>query len=199
MDYIKKISEKKYTINYSEYLKQILLKSNLVISITSTEITFQADSIELLDTYIKNNYLKNKYIDKFIHDLGSQIMILKKENLGILYFSLKDIVIINSNHFLFINPNKLFSIHNGDSQAAISTVNTYSSMDKVFVPPELHKNSDLSKTSWVRGDVGSYYSLAKVILYIFNLTLENLYYTKLYFFLTRCLEPIPNKRVFLYI
>ena len=199
MDYIKKISEKKYTINYSEYLKQILLKSNLVISITSTEITFQADSIELLDTYIKNNYLKDKYIDKFIHDLGSQIMILKKENLGILYFSLKDIVIINSNNFLFINPNKLFSIHNGDSQAAISTVNTYSSMDKVFVPPELHKNSDLSKTSWVRGDVGSYYSLAKVILYIFNLTLENLYYTKLYFFLTRCLEPIPNKRVFLYI
>ena len=157
-------------------------------------MVFKAVSLTAL-----NEFLDFSLVENFIYDLGSQILSLKEEGRGVLYIGLSDIVIINSNHFLFINPNKLFSIHNGDSQAAISTVNTYSSMDKVFVPPELHKNSDLSKTSWVRGDVGSYYSLAKVILYIFNLTLENLYYTKLYFFLTRCLEPIPNKRVFLYI
>ena len=199
MDFIKKTAEKKYTVNYNEYLKIILFKYDLVISISSTEIIFQADSVESLDNYVKNNFLNDKYIDKFIYDLGSQIMTLKKENLGILYFSLKDIVIINSNHFLFINPNKLFSINGGNLQNILLTVNTYSTKDKVFVPPELHENSDLSKTKWIRGQVGSYYSLAKMVLFIFNLTLENLYYTKLYFFLTRCLEPIPDERVFLYL
>ena len=199
MDFIKKLAEKKYTINYNTYLKLFLSKYDLIISTTPTEITFQADSVESLDGYIKNNFLKDNDVHKFIYDLGYQIMALKDDDMGILYFSLKDIIIINSNYFLFINPNKLFAMHGDDSDIKLSTAMTYNSKDNDFVPPELLESSDLSKTSWVRGQVGSYYSLAKIILFVFNLELENLYYTKLYFFLKRCLEHIPNKRVFLYL
>ena len=199
--------KKKYTINYDyykhnnyyAYLKQFLLnvddKFNLDVSITSSEIIFKAESVESLDKYNKEKFLKDKYINKFIYDLGSQIMFLKDNNIGILYFSLKDIIIINSNIFLFINPNKLFSISSKDSLQVLS--DDKGGVD--FIPPELLENTVESKTTWVRKEVGSYYSLAKLILYVFNLVLDDLYYTKLYFFLNRCLESIPKNRKFLYL
>ena len=199
MDFIKNTDKKNYTINYNRYLKQFLSECGLIVSNTFTEITFRADSIESLDNLIKNTFLTDNLIDSFIYDLGYQIMSLKEDDLGILYFSLKDIIVINSKHFLFINPNKLFSIHGKNSHKSLSTVTMFSNKDRDFVPPELIDNSELSKTNWVRGYVGSYFSLAKIILFAFNLVLEDLYYTKLYFFLTRCLEPIPKNRVFLYL
>jgi len=208
MEFIKINAEKKkYTINYDyykhnnyyAYLKQFLsnvdTKLNLDVSITSSEIIFKAESVESLDKYDKENFLKDEYIDKFIYDLGTQIMFLKDKNIGILYFSLKDIIIINSNIFLFINPNKLFSISSKDSLQVLS--GDKGGVD--FIPPELLENTVESKTTWVRKEVGSYYSLAKLILYVFNLVLDDLYYTKLYFFLNRCLERIPKNRNFLYL
>ena len=45
----------------------------------------------------------------------------------------------------------------------------------------------------------SFYSLAKLIQFIFNIKIENIYYTKLYYFLDRCLENIPEDRIFLYL
>lgn len=201
MDFIKKNAEKKniYTIDYNSYLEQFLSECGLVVSITSTEITFHADSVESLNDYVNTTFLNDKLLNSFIYDLGYQIFNLIDDDIGILYFSLEDIIIINSNHFLFINPNKLFSMHEKESYKSLSMDTTFRSKDKDFVPPELIKNSELSKTNYVRGYVGSYYSLGKIILFAFNLVLDDLYYTKLYFFLTRCLDPIPKNRVFLYL
>lgn len=193
MEFVKKNAQKKnnYTIDYNyNYLKQFLSQNNLIVSINDTEINFQVDSLQSLEDYIKNNFLNDAFINNFIYDIGSQIFNLKSQNFYILYFSLKDIIIINSNRFLFINPNKVLSIHGLDKLPYIN--------DEEFIPPELFDRSN-NKNNWVRSEVGSYYSLAKLILFVFNLNLDNLYYTKIYFFLTRCLQVVPAERIFLYI
>tara|TARA_B100001093_G_scaffold291053_2_gene277902 strand:- start:605 stop:1204 length:600 start_codon:yes stop_codon:yes gene_type:complete len=199
MDYIKKNTENNYITDYNYYLKHFLLENDLLDSNTSDKIIFKAKSIESLDNYLKKNFLDDKYIEKFIHNLGSQIMNLKKQNFGILYFSLKDIVIINSNIFLFINPNKLFSLGANNLHNTLSSFIKENTYDEDFIPPELKNTLNLTNLNLARGEVFSYYSLAKIILFTFNLELENLYYTKLYFFLNRCLESTPNKRIFLYV
>jgi hypothetical protein len=113
MDFIKieNKTEKIYTIKNSSlnnYLVNFLSENNLILTLTNDLITFQVDSLESFE----NKKLDALLLEKFIYDLGYQILYLKDEKLGIKYFSLDDLVIINGNTFLFINPNKLFSLLN---------------------------------------------------------------------------------------
>ena len=79
MDFVKINAEKnKYTIDYSRYLKQFLSERDLIISITSTEIIFQADSVESLDDYVKNAFLNDNLVESFIYDLGYETLMIKE-------------------------------------------------------------------------------------------------------------------------
>ena len=117
MEFITLKNEGKNTIKNtpnSKYIVDFLSRNNLLISVTNELITFGADSIISLDKLGRENgtkkILEDKLNKKFIYDIGSQILELKEENLGITYFSLEDIVVINSSIFLFINPKKLFDL-----------------------------------------------------------------------------------------
>ena len=46
---------------------------------------------------------------------------------------------------------------------------------------------------------GSFYSFAKLLLYFFDIDVEDIHYTSLYFFCKRCLEENPEDRVFLFV
>ena len=192
MDFINIENNKKkiYNVEYHNYLELFLSDKKLLLSLSSNTISFQANSIQSLDQYIKNKFLNNNYINNFIYDLGSQILFLKDNNIGILYFSLSDIIIINDTHFLFINPTKLFKKGNNSFLKEIEDPLTK------FISPELEKKDiNISLLDYST----SYYSLAKLILYAFDLSLEKLYYTNIYFFLQRSLKTDPLKRDFLYI
>lgn len=201
MDFIKiKDKDKKlYTIDNNEnneYLLHFLSNNNLIISTTKDVITFQVDSIKSLK---KNNFLDTLHLLKFIYDLGSQILYLKDKNLGITYFSLSDLLMINDNTFVFINPNKLFPLlHNKDKGEGYglreSVGDEGDNLDKLFMAPELKKS--LSESIYY---TCGFYSFAKILLYIFDLNIDKLFYTRVYFFLKRCLESIPEDRVFLYL
>ena len=187
---IENLEKKLYKIKYNKYLEWFLSDKNLLISVSSKYIIFQADNLQPLHTYIGNKFLTELFINKFIYDLGSQILFLKDMKYVIPFFSLSDIIIINNNNFLFINPNNLFmeghslSFNEKDNPAL---------PDKLFIAPELEKkNIPVSYAC-------SYYSLAKLILYIFNFKLDSIYYTSIYFFLKRCLVIDPTKRDFLFI
>jgi len=196
MDFIhaENLEKKLYTINYNNYLEWFLSENNLVVSVNSDKIIFQVLSLISLDEYIKTNFLSENYLHKFIYDLGSQILFLKENNIGISYFSLSDIVIINDNHFLFINPSKLFK--KGKEFKEGKEFNGQESLIN-FIPPELEEKNNLSSVSLTYSS--AYYSLAKLILHVFDFVLENLDYTSIYFFLKRCLEIDPLKRDFLFI
>jgi len=192
--------EKLYTINNNinnKYIINFLSRNNLLTSVTNDKITFGADSL------IPLNKIKEGITwTKFIYDLGSQILYLKDERIAIKYFSIKDIVIINSDIFLFINPNKFFALLNKKDIHINKSIKSYEygiidlaliNKDSQFLPPELkEKISYIYYTS-------SFYSLAKLIIFVFDIELESLEYTEIYFFLTRCLEIIPENRIFLYI
>ena len=192
--------EKLYTIdnniNY-KYIINFLSRNNLLTSVANDKITFGADSLIPLD-----KIMEEIIWNKFIYDLGSQILYLKDEKIAIKYFSVKDIVIINSDIFLFINPNKFFVLLNKKDIQIDKPIKSYEygvidlasiNKDTQFLPPELKE-----KTSYIYY-TSSFYSLAKLILYIFDLELKSLEYTEIYFFLTRCLEIIPENRIFLYV
>lgn len=192
----KKIYSIENNIN-NKYIINFLARNNILISVTNNFITFGVDTIVPL-----HNKLRDEVNKKFIYDIGSQILYLKEEKLGIKYFSMKDIVIINSNIFLFVNPNKLFALLNKKDIKLEKPIKSYTygviepsliKTDESFIPPELRtKNSYIYYTS-------SFFSLAKIILFVFDMELESLYYTSIYYFLNRCLEKVPEDRIFLYV
>lgn len=209
MDFIKiqNEDEKIYTIENNinnKYIINFLARNNLLISVTNDKITFGVDTLVSLKEPLDDNIVKN-----FIYDIGSQIFDLKDENIAIKYFSITDIVVINSDIFLFINPTKLFTLlskKNINPERIDRTIKSYEyglidsvliNKDDRFLPPEL-REKNLEKNSYVYY-TSSFYSLAKLILFIFDIQIEDIDYTSLSFFLKRCLENKPEDRIFLFI
>ena len=198
MDYIKKRDgEDIYEIEYNKYngyLENFLSNSGLIISNESNNVVFKAVSLTVL-----NEFLDFSLVENFIYDLGSQILSLKEEGHGVLYIGLSDIVIINSNHFLFINPTVIFPLSLSNNMKISEKIDDEVLgvlKNKIFMASEITSidsyPSDIYYTS-------AFYSFATLVLYIFNVKLDSLYYNKVYFFLKRCLEQNPHNRSFVYL
>jgi len=182
----------------NKYIIQFLNLYDLINSITDDLITFEVDSIE----FIKDNVLPDKFGDKFIYDIGYQLMVLKENKLGVKYMSPNDIVRINSNIFLFVNPNMLFELLNKKHVKTGNFINSYEygivernslDLESKFIAPELSQDSDYIYYTC------SFYSFAKLFQALFNLDVGEIFATSVYYFLQRCLEKKPENRIFLYV
>lgn len=185
-----------YIIPYHEYIVSFLSQYNIIKSIDKNNINIGSVVVEGLENYTGKS--ENELIYKFIYDIGSQILLLKDMNIGIKYFSLSDIVIINENIFLFNNYDKLYKLlEKIDRDVPSFTHGTFeidiSSKNTDFIPIELK-----SKSKYVYF-TGAYYSFAKLLLYFFQINIEDIQYTSLYFFCKRCLEKNPEDRTFLFV
>jgi hypothetical protein len=176
-----------------------------------TIITFEAKNIETLENLlkIKKNMLSYRHSELMFLFVGEQFRALEKDNLNILFFDIKDFVIINNDSkrynsvFLFLNTFKFYPVK--DSMVEINKPflkkNKFLSPELInisSIPAKIHKNS-------------SYYSFAKLICHClekFNKDLnleemkkhiEKIDKTKLYYALLRCLEEDPTNRFYLYI
>ena len=183
-----------YSIPYNEYIVSFLSQYNIIKSIDKNNINIGDVSIIGLEEYKSDNQL----INKFIYDIGCQILLLKDMNIGIKYFSLSDIVVINSDIFLFNNHDKLYKLlEKIDRDVPNYTYGTFeidiSKSKTDFIPIELKNKSKYVYYT------GSFYSFAKLLLHFFNIDIEDIHYTSLYFFCKRCLEENPEDRVFLYV
>ena len=112
-----------------------------------------------------------------------------------------DLVLINGNIFLFINPNKLFPLLN-KKDIELSNIKSYeygivepASIDKnsLFLSPEL-KNQESKYIYYTC----AFYSLAKILLHIFDLDLSKLYYTNISFFVKDVWKLNQNFVIFVY-
>jgi len=205
MDFIKTKEKNTYTIiNNSKYIISFLSHHNLIVSTTDDSITITADSIESLQTFNKNN--KNNtdfFINNFIFDIGCQILLLKESHIGIKHFSLSDIIILNNNIFLFINPNMLYKLLDKSLDKSLDKLlpqymhGTFSltsiDMTSIFLPPEFNNTKKYYYYTT------SYYSFAKLLLHIFNIEIDDIENTSLYFFCKRCLIENPLDRTFNFI
>lgn len=198
---VKNKEQKLYTIPNNlnnKYLIQFLALYDLTISVTDSLITFEADSVKSLE---KDTVLPDKLDTKFIYDIGSQLMFLKENRLGIKYINSTDIVIINSDIFLFINPNMLFELLNKKDVKMSKAIKSYeygiverNSVDlNSPIAPEFLGDYDYIYYTC------SFYSFALLFQKIFNLNFEDLVATNVYYFLKRCLEKKPENRIFLYV
>lgn len=202
MEFVEKIGENKYKIKSEKSTNKYLIQSCKYFKILesfSEGIIINANSVESVDGELK--FVKEGLkIKKFIHCIGLQMLILLELNLSIKYFDESDFLYINKNIFLFVNYNKLFSLLPKDSFKEKSKYLDY----KYGIINNVNESNNFLSPEVKRGDrvvyySNMYYSFALIIQKIFYFELENIYYTKTYFLLERCLKDNPFEREFIYI
>ena len=162
------------------------------------KITINAIKMEKLSSVLKNNKLQYHIVLKLINNISTQIFLLKKLGYGITNFDIDDIIIIDDENFLFINPKKIVK----------------EKSKKLYIDKIIQKNkfifSEINNLESIPNKIHyktSIYSLALICIYC--LTKKNIkknpvslidyiYGTKLYWCIERCLEQKPSNR-FLYI
>jgi hypothetical protein len=180
--------------------------SNVFFDDTTNEemIIFTAKKVKPLSVILKEDKLTNQQIIKMIYDLSKQIAYLEIIMMSFYGYNLDDIIVINDNTFFIANTKYLAKINAKDYN-----IYFYKPIDKpYFSSPELN---DLKKLPAKLDYRASYYSLGALILfcstnvYIFSeLTkeedfLEQINYTKPYWFLKRCFYEDCKKRILLFI
>ena len=200
-----KKSNKFYTIESEIELNKILLYKNLIssgkIKQTNNDILLMVDNIESLDKYLKKNNNKLEYnkAEKLLKDLI--IVIDSLSNYGLMFVNLdiNDIIVIDESIFMFINYNNIYKVTD-DNSISIEDILTSSRFNNKneFVQESIPYSINIKTI---------YYNIGNLIFYcLFNKLYDNnklsiypIYYTKLYWFLERCLENDINNRVFLFV
>ena len=185
MDYVNKMVNDHYSINYNESINKFLNQLNIDTSVDNDKIIFRAESVRGL------HHIDLSKIEKFIYDLMEQMLLLKGANKGILFFSLSDILVLNGKNFVFVNANKIYYLF--DDKINLFNLSSYKNLQ--FISPEIENIKRFPVKIYF---TCSYYSLALLILYVFKIKLENLYFSSPYYFLIRCLHKIPQERYLLY-
>lgn len=170
------------------------------------------NNIQIFNSY---NLTLDEYLNKYdnldyesclrlIICIGIQIYILKINNLGMVYLSLNDIIVIDDKWFI-INPESQ-NIYNINKDKNI-TINYPISLG-CYIGPELKNMKSLPYNIYY---TSAYYSLALICIYSLNLNKQNpseertstdykkLINSQLYFILERCLEEDPKERIFMII
>ena len=125
--------------------------------------------------------------------LGVQISALTTLNKGVLFFSDKDITILDEEWYLLTNLERIVPIIESNT-----VLLSYPISFKGYLAPELENISQLPFKTNISC---SYYSVALMVIASMGISsnLDQIYTSKLYYFLSRCLEPNPSDRFFLFI
>jgi hypothetical protein len=112
---------------------------------------------------------------------------------------INDIIVIDESIFMFINYNNIYKVTD-DNSVSIEDILTSSKFNNKneFVQESIPYSINIKTI---------YYNIGNLIFYcLFNKLYDNnklsiypIYYTKLYWFLERCLENDINNRVFLFV
>lgn len=195
-----------YSITSDVFFSTFFSLYNIPYTSINREIHFECKTIISLENYLlRHKKLSSDAVLKLIYDIGFIIKTLEKTGNSIFAFSLRDIVILNGEIFMFVNPSKIVETKNGEVilRSPIDLTNS-------FISPEI-KIERLP----IKCDLGfTYYSFGLLILYLITKKRYSLYDqfsdgsgsnilsdlkdlcgTKLYFFILRCLD----EKQFLYI
>ena len=131
-------------------------------------------------------------------NLINLILYLEDKNYTLSYISIDDIIVVNKKNYFFMNSTNVVQIVNN-----FISIN-YPIKTNDFLSPELKNIKTIPYKTYY---TSCYYSLACVVFFsLFNLNytanteeLKKIYYTKLYFFLLRCLNVDPMKRKLIFI
>jgi hypothetical protein len=167
-------------------------------------ISFTAETVKPLSTFLKKGKLTNQETIKIIHDLSKQIAYLETNLLAFYGYDLDDILVINEDTFFIASTKCMTKIDSKNK-----CIYFYKPIEiPYFSNPELNELTKLPAKIDYRS---SYYSLGALIffcstnIYIFSelketdISLSSIYYTKLYWFLKRCFLKDCKLRMLLFI
>lgn len=170
-----------------------------VTAAASAEESIIIDSesiISVKDYLTKHTYMSYDQVEQMILHLGNQLFILSENKLGLLFFSLDDIIIIDEIYF-FISDLKHMVPMNKKEQLCLNFPLKMEGED-MFLSPELLNVTTLPIITTI---TSTYYSLALLCIRCLALrpSAVTIKHTKMYYFLERCLQTDPNERYFLYL
>ena len=89
---------------------------NLVKSIDTSSLQFTAKSVQTLAQLLSHHQYGLDYstVNAFIVSLARQLTFLERTNLGIIHYSLHDIIVVNESRFFFANNSLISPIYNGN-------------------------------------------------------------------------------------
>jgi len=154
------------------------------------------DSAIRLDNFIeKNGPLNYDLALRLMMNLGTQMLALLNNKYGVLFFSLKDITVVNNNTFLLTNISNIVIIN----EENMLVLNESIKMNG-FISPEMKMKMKMTLPFYTYY-TASYYSAALLCIHCLKIDTEmnSIYNSKLYYLLRRCMEPVAKNRVFLYI
>ena len=205
------VSNGKYTLQlYSSIIKSHILTSAFHDP-RKNSIFFTAASVQTLSEYLKtrtNNRMSERECAKLIYNLTTQIQYLE-ENDYILYgYNLNDILVINEQTFIVANTQYILPL-----ESETKSIVFYSPIIKPnFCNPELLELTNLPSSIHYKS---SYYSLGVLIAFCLlnknliqngpvtdkelEIILKSIKYSKVYWFIKRCLNKRYEQRVLLFI
>ena len=205
-----------FNITFNNYKQYSYLWNNLYFTDIiekkqiNNKITFTIKALEVntLKNYLKNNYFSYSDGLLFFNMISQQLFTLDKNNVGISYFDIDDIIIIkdinDNNLFYFVNTGKIIPKKNNLLEI-LSPFNK----NLPFLSPEM-KNINTIPSKITK--YSSCYSLGLITIYGFlkdkNKTInENTFdevvgflgLNKLFYTLKRTIKNLPKDRKLLYI
>lgn len=214
-----KLGEYNYSLiskgEYNSQLYSSILRSNILTSTLHDRrkniIYFTADIVQTLPEYIKSRpygRMSERECAKLIYNLTTQIQYLEENNYVLYGYDINDIVVINESTFIDASSEYILPL-----DLETNMITFYSpSMKPFFSNPELNKLTKLPSSIHFKS---SYYSLG--VLVAFCLLNKNLLqngvisdndletilnpirYSKVYWFIKRCLNKRYEQRVLLFI
>ena len=201
------------SIKYRNELYTFFIKNSVLslafIDPETNELCFHAKTVFKLDVLLKKQKYKltERQVLCLIQSLSFQIKWFESNNLTFLGWNLEDIIVID-NFYFFIATNKFLQPFLG-----IDAIELFVPYEKpYFSSPEIININKLPASIHCKS---CYYSLGLLIVFCFfgeyllkgndipskesiELVLKPIYLSKLYWFLQRCLQYEPEKRILLY-
>jgi len=153
--------------------------------------------ITLRDYLTKYNHMSYDKVEQLILHLGNQMMLMSDNNLGLLFFNLESILLLDDAYFLIADLTFMVPMNSREQL----TLNYPLKMEGLLSPELEH----VTALPVIVSITSTYYSLGLLCMACLGLGLakdtimNTIMNTKMYFFLQRCLQSDPNKRYFLYI
>lgn len=165
-------------------------------SIEDNKIIIQSEYSDTLDNFIKKKKFSYNDALQFVSCMGIIISSIVPYNKSFLFLSLEDITVIDNEWYIINNVDKLVNIIDDDN----IVLETPIKITERLLPPEI---KNINTLPFITNVSCIYYSIALLTIYCMNITLDSdlneIYDTKLYYFLKRCLLKSPEKRYYLLI
>lgn len=176
--------------------------SNLSISLDNSSIQFNAKSVQTLAQLLSHHKYGIDYttVNALIVSLAKQLVFLERSNMGVIHYSLHDIIVINESRFFFANSSLVSPIYNGKMDILQPL------KPNKFMSPETLLIKELPATLDYRS---AYYSLGVIVAFVLlkvdinykklDPELDPIIATPIYWGIKRGVIKNPEERYLLYI